>query len=209
MSSFNSEDASGRLRRLRIQAGYATAADAARAMKTNVVTYQHHENGRRAISRAAAEEYGRFFSVAAGLILYGEALQAAQRIALMGAVQSGGVVVQDVEGHRGFVQGPPTDRDLVGLRVETDDLYPAYRRGDLVFYERPGPLAPDLASLNGRDCVVTTEDGRTLLRLLTHNGDDRATLVAFAGPPILNVKIVSACPVIWLHRAEMLSSAAE
>jgi hypothetical protein len=172
-------------------------------MGANVVTYQHHENGRRAVSRAAAEEYGAFYGVAAGMILYGEALQAAQRIAIIGAVQAGGIVVLDGNRTRGFVQGPPAEnRDFIALVVETDDLFPRYVRGDRVFYEKPGPLPPNLARLNGRDCVVQTKDGRTMLRMLTHNGGDRATLIGYNVPPLMNVAIATACAVVWVMRAE-------
>jgi phage repressor protein C with HTH and peptisase S24 domain len=199
-----SDDAAARLRRLRLQAGYATAADSARAMGAKVVTYQHHENRRRHISRQAAEEYGRFFGVPAGTILYGEALQEAHRVAIIGAVHTGGVVMMMSERRSVLLSGPMTGTDpLVALEVETDDLYPRYRRGELVFYEPPGPLPPNLAALNGLDCVVTTADGRTMIRMLTHKGGDRCTLVAFAGPPLLNVQIVAASPILWARFASM------
>ncbi|MCB1460932.1 MAG: transcriptional regulator [Nitratireductor sp.] len=61
------------MRQARIQAGYETASDAARAFREiNQNTLISHENGNRAISRKAAERYGEAFGVPAGWILYNE-----------------------------------------------------------------------------------------------------------------------------------------
>src|ERR671929_183506 len=46
-----------RLQSARRQAGYKSAADAARAFGWNVVTYRAHENGTRGLKRDAAERY--------------------------------------------------------------------------------------------------------------------------------------------------------
>ena len=67
------EEPKDRLRKARLAAGYETPTDAARAIRTiNQNTLISHENGNRAISRKAAENYARLFDVQAGWILYGE-----------------------------------------------------------------------------------------------------------------------------------------
>lgn len=56
-------DVPDRLKEARELAGYANAADAARAMNIAVSTYQAHENGSRGVTRQAVERYARFFRV--------------------------------------------------------------------------------------------------------------------------------------------------
>jgi transcriptional regulator with XRE-family HTH domain len=60
-----------RLRRARIKAGYATAAEAARAFGWNDVTYTSHENGARGITTRTAPRYAKAFHVATSWLLEG------------------------------------------------------------------------------------------------------------------------------------------
>lgn len=59
-----------RLRQARKDAGYRTAADAARAMGISPVTYTSHENGTRNFTPKLAEKYGKHFGVKPEAILY-------------------------------------------------------------------------------------------------------------------------------------------
>ncbi len=59
-----------RLKIARERAGYATAADAARAMGIKEVSYYHHENGTNGLSRSGAR-YAAFFRVSLDWLLTG------------------------------------------------------------------------------------------------------------------------------------------
>lgn len=61
-----------RLRHARMAAGYAKAADAARALGVRPATYAGHENGHRDFDYETAERYGRKFSVRGAWLLTGE-----------------------------------------------------------------------------------------------------------------------------------------
>lgn len=60
-----------RLRKAREQAGFKSAADAARQIGMNIVTYTAHENGTRAFDRRAAANYATKFGVDAAWLLLG------------------------------------------------------------------------------------------------------------------------------------------
>jgi transcriptional regulator with XRE-family HTH domain len=60
-----------RLKRARLQAGYVTAADAARAFGWSIPGYSHHENGTRAIRPEVAAKYARAFRTSASWLLFG------------------------------------------------------------------------------------------------------------------------------------------
>lgn len=63
-----------RLRRLRLDLGFATAADVCARFGWPVGTYRSHENGHRELSRKAAETYARALKTTAGFLLFGERL---------------------------------------------------------------------------------------------------------------------------------------
>lgn len=61
-----------RLRHLRAKAGYASAADFARAHGIEAVTYRKHESGDNGIRPDVAERYGKILGSPAAWILYGD-----------------------------------------------------------------------------------------------------------------------------------------
>lgn len=61
-----------RLRRLRLNLGFASAADACSRFGWPVGTYRSHENGHRELSRKAAETYAKAYKTTAGFLLFGE-----------------------------------------------------------------------------------------------------------------------------------------
>lgn len=63
---------SDRLRAARIAAGYATAADAARALGEIPQNVRDHEAGRRNVTPEKAENYARLYKVPAAHLLFGE-----------------------------------------------------------------------------------------------------------------------------------------
>src|SRR5579884_4109250 len=65
MGSLKSE----RLRAAREKAGYASAADAARAFGWTESAYRHHENGTRGFGADVAKKYARAFKTKPGWLL--------------------------------------------------------------------------------------------------------------------------------------------
>jgi phage repressor protein C with HTH and peptisase S24 domain len=86
-----------RLRDAREKAGYASAADAARAFGWTESAYRHHENGTRGFGADAAKKYGRAFKVKPGWLLGLENVDGApplpsqedDRLVVNGSVEAG------------------------------------------------------------------------------------------------------------------------
>lgn len=64
-------DLAERLRTARRNAGFETAADAARRFGWNVGGYRHHENGTSGFKHDRAQEYARAFNVSTDWLLFG------------------------------------------------------------------------------------------------------------------------------------------
>jgi len=212
-----------RLKRARINAGYASASEFARNVSVNITTYHHHENGRRGIGNDYAQLYARALNVATATLLYGEDLHGTSSVPIVGVIGPGGKVLPmhnnlDSLDHVVFdtrdLDLPPTDtvRDAVAspsrralalpdfqqlqaLIITGDALYPAYSNNDVVLHRRLIRDPNTLRKLHGRECVVELKSGARLLRMVTMQGDGLATLCAYASPPMINVEIVAAAPV--------------
>ena len=154
--------AADRLVKVRIGHGYETAVDAARAMGISVITYHHHENGKRNISVRAARIYASHYGVAGGAILYGDQSAPLARVQVAGAVTATGKITEHMPCHPSrplTVQAPVfTDEPLQAYVVEASDLMPAYHPGDVVYTGIPNGIRHN--EVHGRECVVRTEDGR-------------------------------------------------
>lgn len=74
------ESASDRLKRARVDRGYATAVDAADAMGIPRPTYISHENGGRGFPATRAAQYARFLGVTPEWLLYGRGTGAALQV---------------------------------------------------------------------------------------------------------------------------------
>ncbi|MGN6548476.1 MAG: S24 family peptidase [Pararhizobium sp.] len=153
-----------RLQKARAGAGFGSPSDAARAFprELNRNTLISHENGNRAISRDAAEKYGRLFGVSPGWILYGD--DAALRDSFTPDIIPGSELVSNQtmpvypaamggEGHI-IVSFDEVDRvkrpmELenvkggYGLLIVGDSMVPAYRPGDMALVHPHKPPARD------------------------------------------------------------------
>lgn len=155
-----------RLIAARKAAGYATAADAARALGMSLPSYTHHENGTRGLSRAG-QRYARFFRVSLDWLLdgRGEMTSGTTRIPLMGLVGAGSTVEpigDTVAASIGDIEMPDGEH-LGALFVRGDSQYPRYMDGELIIYDRR-PEAP--GKLANRYAVVDCLDGRRVIKKL-------------------------------------------
>lgn len=86
----------------------------------------------------------------------------------------------------------------MALRVRGASMAPAYKDGDLIFYDRQEK--GDLNHLAGKDCVIRLADGRTFLKELRRSNGD-FWLHSHNADPILHPKIVWAAKVRWVEKA--------
>lgn len=98
------------------------------------------------------------------------------------------------------VEPPPHEcRALVAVEVRGDSMFPAYREGDLIYYARDG-AALDEAAI-GAECVVKVSDGATYVKTLMRGSRANLwTLLSYNTPPLENVAIEWAAPVLWVDK---------
>lgn len=80
----------------------------------------------------------------------------------------------------------------VAVRVRGDSMYPAFKDGDLVFYD--SRQVCDFELLAGKDCVVQLQDGRMYLKELRRTNGD-IYLHSHNDDPIFQPRIVWAARV--------------
>lgn len=200
---------------VRIAHGYEGQREAARAIGINAITYAHHENGRRNPSVQAVEIYARHFGVTSDFLLYGMNPKMPRRgVPVVGAISSGGKIVDlmHAANHDApeFIQAIGSAvPGLEAVRVETDDLVPAYRPGDLVFYAPPGPGLMNPENVSGQECVVTLGNGMKLLCVCHANADGLWTLERYNAPAMHGAVLLNASPVLGVQRSAFLHPRAQ
>jgi DNA-binding XRE family transcriptional regulator len=201
MMQAHQNDVANRLRRARIEAGWPSAIGFARAHGLNQTTYSHHENGRRQVSADVARMYARIFKLPAGTLLYGEQLHSIPRVRIVGRIGAEGKIEAMIRTEKqAQTVTLPDPADMVAHVVCGDDLYPAYRNGDVVLHRALDRSEFDLALMHGQECVVEMADGRVLLRQITVQPDGKATLICYHAPPQFDQKIVAAAPIEFVQR---------
>jgi len=196
-----------RLREARAAAGYATAADAARAMGVKAATYTHHENGTAGLSRAGAR-YARFFGVSLDWLLAGRgemraraAPAGALTVPLDGVVGAGARVDLAAEADAMAGAAPvalPGDGALGALRVCGDSMYPRCLDGETILYDRR-PLAPE--ALVDRLAIVQLVNGDRLVKTLRRDVGDSWALESHAAPLLRHQSVLAVWRVVALLTA--------
>ena len=98
------------------------------------------------------------------------------------------------------IEAPPGERrETVGLVIRGENLQPAYRAGDVIFYARG--FQCDEGTFIDRECIVKVVDGAMLLRRVTAGSrPGRYTLLSHAAAPIDDSDLDWAMPVRWVRR---------
>lgn len=156
-----------RLRRARIDAGYRTATDAARAFGVSRDTYLQHENGTRTYDDDAAKLYARRLNVTPEHLKFGTEFDARPRmVKVVGYVGAGDAAhyYDTAQGPFEEVLAPPEASErTVAARIRGTSVGRHFDNW-LVFYDDVRfPVTPDL---HGELCVVGLPDGRVLVKWL-------------------------------------------
>ena len=167
-----------RLKKARIDAGYATATDAARAMGMKPPTYLGHENGTTGLRRTAAIRYAKFYGLSLDWLLTGAGEgQVKQFVPVIGYVGVGAEVFPAHEFHKGRhpeqVDPALGGSDCLAVRIRGDSLQPL-QPGWLLFYERDFKGVPK--NCVGQLCVVQIKDGAVLVRIVKAARKNRCRL---------------------------------
>lgn len=192
-----------RLREARVAAGFDTAADAARAWGWRIPTYQAHENGNRGVPSKKVRLYAGAFKVNPMWLLTGEGDQDIPKYAgIKGKIGAGAQILpgdNDSDLSRELLPpSAPTD-SMIGFHVMGDSMYPVYRDGDIVFV---GDQFVDIDQFVGRECAVQEHDGPCYLKTIERGStEDRYNLISYNAPPIRDVRIDWARPVLFVKRA--------
>ena len=196
-------DAHDRLVKARIAAGYATAADAARAMGIGPSGYYNHENGYRKLS-VSAPRYAKFFRVSLEWLLTGKGDMKAKDsravLPILGKVGAGARVdmPDDPQGMPDLGDIEITlDGDFI-LELEGDSQWPRYLPGERIIVEGQ-PRPPDRL-VNGYAVVQILDDGRRLLKMLRRGRTPgRFRLESHNAPPEEDVELLAAWRVkgVW------------
>lgn len=191
-------DPNDRLKAARIKAGYAEAAQAARAFGWKEVTYSKHESGERGLRPKVAERYAKAFRVTPEYLLYARSkLPPATRqddskprtVPLVGYVAAGAEAYFFADqGEIDRVQAPDTaTEDTVAVEIRGESLGSFFDRW-LIFYDRVE--RPITADLIGKLCVVGLADGRILVKKVQRSkARGLFHLLSQAEGPILDVAI--------------------
>lgn len=85
----------------------------------------------------------------------------------------------------------------VAVRVRGESMKPAYKDGDLLYYDTQSN--GDLDHLIGDDCVVKLQDGRALVKELRKNGG-AYWLHSYNADPMIDVNIDWAAKIKWVFK---------
>lgn len=93
---------------------------------------------------------------------------------------------------------PETTGQEVALIVRGDSMYPAYRDGDLIYYDRH---SPNLDEVYGQECVVRLTDGSVMVKTVMRSPHpNRVTLTSYNAPPREDVEAEWVAAVSWVKR---------
>lgn len=189
---------SERLRAARLGAGFATAADAARAFGWKEPTYFGHENGSRGLTVETAHRYARHFRVTPEWLLYGTGEARKKPVPLVGYVGAGAEVFPvDDGGCLDEVDPPPgIGPSAVAVKVRGDSMRPRYMEGDVLIYDQHVPIE----RADGEECVVSLRDGRKFVKTVHLEPGGLVTLASFNADLIRNVEVEWVAPIRWIKR---------
>lgn len=123
------------------------------------------------------------------------------RVPVVGRIGAGGTVLfEDVGNDETVIRPPGISGTLIALAVEGSSMLPKYRDGDIIYIQRlHDGVLPDYI---GEDCAVRLDTGETYIKqIMSGNIEGRFTLLSLNAPPMENVEVVWATPVLFIMPA--------
>jgi phage repressor protein C with HTH and peptisase S24 domain len=128
-------------------------------------------------------------------------LLAAPRVPVVGFIGAGGeVIFEDADQDDPVARPPGISGTLVALAVNGTSMLPKYKDGDIIYIQREHDgVLPDYI---GEDCAVRLTSGETFIKqLIRGSTDGRFTLLSLNAPPIEDVEIEWATPILFIMPA--------
>jgi len=192
-----------RLKKVRVEAGFSTATQAAKSMGVPPPTYLGHENGTTGLRRDAAVRYAAFFRVSLDWLLTGKGAHKRKPLSpVVGEVGAGAEVFPFDDYPQGggleMVEAPTGEEGCVAVKIKGDSQYPL-QEGWLIFYRRLDQ-GVDEAKCLGELCVVKVSDGATLLKTVRRGtSKHHYRLESWNAPPREDVVLEWATPVLYIR----------
>ena len=156
-----------RLKHARLQAGFKTASEAAKALGVPYGTYAGHENGNRLIDESTLKFYAHELKTDLIWLAFGSLIKGNSRVSVQGHVGEGGRVKT--------LLGSASTNELIDFPfflpsgvyaavIVGDYLRPRYNDGDVITFHGDSPFKKD--DLIGEELLVNIGDGCWHLREL-------------------------------------------
>lgn len=176
-----------------------TKTDAARLLKTSKQHYGRLESGETSLDQAWLARLAKVFKCRP-VDLLPELGAGPPTAPLVGFVGAGEQVINFDDGVFDQVESPPGTSNVHVVCVRGDSMWPAYREGDLLFFEPTDTMDPGKCLY--RDCIVQVLGGPTYVKRIIPGSDaDTFTLTSYRAPELLGVKVQWASPVLWVKRS--------
>jgi transcriptional regulator with XRE-family HTH domain len=192
--------AKNRIKRVRLELG-VTQTELANRLGTSAQQLGRLEAGKRQLTTTWLEKIAEALGVDIFALLESRETRKTT-VPLLGFIGAESMYYPDPKaGHWrqcGLVDSPAgTTESTACLKVVGSSLYPVYRDGDLLFFERQGEDPRDCL---GRDCVIMLPGGEIYLKRLEASSSG-FRLVAYNKPDIEVEAVAWAAPVVWVRRA--------
>lgn len=125
----------------------------------------------------------------------------APRVTVAGYIGAGGEIIFEDMGKDETVMRPPgISGTLVALVVRGSSMLPKYKDGDIIYIQRQHEGV--LPEYIGDDCAVRLVTGETYIKQLMQGSvEGRFTLLSLNAPPIVDVEVEWATPVLFIMPA--------
>lgn len=188
-----------RINEARVKAGLSIERLAG-LVNTTQVRIKEIESGRTVPSQSELDSLSRALHSNLALSETPESRNVIVRVPLRGFVGAGERVVMLPDDVVEWIDAPPCeDREVEALEIRGDSMMPAYRNGDVVYFEKG--RTNDVPSLVDQECIVELDSGEVYVkRLAWGTKPNHYTLLSYSGQPIKDCRVKSAAPVLWVKK---------